>query len=120
MREKAVVSEPEKPSSEQLIQDINSKIRKAGLSSKLADSANPMLNLNKWEPPALELDVYISESHMEKLIVYKNDSPERVAEEFCRTYNLPDDKKNLLLNVIKDQVSKVLTCISEEDEDCAE
>jgi hypothetical protein len=38
--------------------------------------------MNKCEPPALELDVYISEDNMEKLIVYKDDCAEIVAEEF--------------------------------------
>ena len=61
------------------------------------------------DPPALELDVYISENHMEKLIVYKEDSPEKVANEFCDKFSLDYEKKDLLINVIKEQVSKVLT-----------
>lgn len=71
--------------------------------------------LKNCDPPALELDVYISENHMEKLIVYKEDWPETIANEFWLKFNLDNDKKVLLLNVIKEQVSKVLTCISEED-----
>jgi len=73
--------------------------------------------MNKCEPPALELDVYISEDSMEKLIVYKQDSPEQVAKAFWIKHNLPNEKWDLLVNVIREQVSKVLTCISEEDED---
>ncbi|CAI2360711.1 unnamed protein product [Moneuplotes crassus] len=69
------------------------------------------------EPPALELDVYISENKMEKLIVYKQDDPEEITKLFSKKHNLPNEKETLLLNVIRDQVSKVLTCISEEDED---
>lgn len=72
---------------------------------------------NKCDPPALELDVYIAEDHMEKIVVYKEDWPELVADEFCLKFGLPDSKKELLLNVIRDQVSKVLTCISEEEYD---
>lgn len=54
---------------------------------------------------------------MEKLIVYKEDSCERVANEFCKKFRLDEEKRHLLLSVIRDQVSKVLTCISEEEED---
>lgn len=62
-------------SNEKLRQDISDKLRKANQNSKV-------FAMNKCDPPALELDVYISEDHMEKLIVYKDDSPELVAKEF--------------------------------------
>jgi hypothetical protein len=76
-----------------------------------------LFDFDKIDPPALELDVYISEDHMEKLIVYKDDIPDIVANRFCKKYNLSEEKRSLLLTVIKEQVSKVLTCISEEEED---
>ena len=87
---------------EDLRKDIAKKIRKTS-------QTNGFLHANSLDPPALELDVYISKNKMEKLIVYKDDSPERVAEEFSMKYFLNDEKKKLLLQVIKEQVSKVLT-----------
>lgn len=42
---------------------------------------------------------------MEKLIVYKNDSPRTIADEFCKYYSLGDEKKDILVSVIKNQVS---------------
>lgn len=73
MTEKTKVVEP--LSNEKLRQDISDKLRKA-------NQKNKMFAMNKCDPPALELDVYISEDQMEKLIVYKDDSPEFVAKEF--------------------------------------
>jgi hypothetical protein len=101
--------------------DILNKGLKNGISSRLRDIHNSsLISAKNCDPPALELDVYITEDKMEKLVVFKNDIPELVADQFCKKYNLDNEKKVLLISVIKDQVSKVLTCISEEDEDFQE
>ena len=41
---------------------------------------------------------------MEKLIVYKNDSPQSISNEFCQKYNLSTEKRDILISVIKNQV----------------
>lgn len=70
------VKQPESKSisNKELKQSIISRLRDVQISTNLP--------LKNCDPPALELDVYITEDKMEKLIVYKDDNPELVAEQF--------------------------------------
>lgn len=61
-------------SNDELKKSITDRLRDVQLSTDLPNKS--------CDPPALELDVYITEDKMEKLIVYKDDNPELVAEQF--------------------------------------
>ena len=75
------------------------------------------MTYNRVKSPSLELDVHISHNKLEKMVVYKNDNLEQATEEFSIKHNLNEEKKKLLLLIVKEEVSKILTWISEEEED---
>ena len=39
------------------------------------------------------------------------------AVDFCKLYNLPDEKFDLLISILNDEAQNMLTRIDEEDED---
>ena len=39
------------------------------------------------------------------------------AEDFCKMHNLPEEKLNLLINILKVEIQNTLTRIDEEDEE---
>ena len=67
-------------------------------------SSNNNWTYQRLEHPTLDLDVYITEDHVEKMFVYKDDSPKHLADEFSKKFNLSKEKRDVLIQVIKNQV----------------
>ena len=107
---------------------IEHKIRKVHTGKKNMNNINIGNNLNnnnyekqninlnlfdndineKGEEPLLKVEVNINdENQTEKLLIYPSDVPSKITDDFCKKYNLADDKKKKLEMIIKQKLKEV-------------
>jgi len=58
--------------------------------------------------PIVQLDVNLSETKHAKLLVYENDDPEVLSDNFCDKYKLSDDKRNYLRELIEEKINQFI------------
>ena len=69
-------------------------------SSKISDIKNGIA-------PLLKVEVNIDDSNnIVKLLIYPGDDPMKIVDEFCEKYNLQDEKKKKLQNIIEEKLSE--------------
>ena len=57
--------------------------------------------------PLLKVEVNIDDSNnIVKLLIYPGDDPMKIVDEFCEKYNLQDEKKKKLQNIIEEKLSE--------------
>ena len=57
--------------------------------------------------PLLKVEVNIDDSNnIVKLLIYPGDEPMKIVDEFCEKYNLQDEKKKKLQNIIEEKLSE--------------
>jgi len=59
--------------------------------------------------PIVQLDVNLSETKKAKLLIYENDDAELISDTFCEKYNLSDDKRNYLRELIEDKINQFVS-----------
>ena len=74
----------------------------------------------KEEIPLLIIDVNIRQGIKKKIYVYEGDTPEGLAEKFSKEYNLEEETKNKLQNLIHNHMIRLLTKIDEENQSNSE
>lgn len=58
------------------------------------------------EDPILILDVKLSKDNPQKIVIYEQDDPEQVVEEFCLQHSLDSEKRERLLKVVHQQIQE--------------
>ena len=61
--------------------------------------------------------MHIGNDEFKDLDIYNTDSMYKEAEEFCITHSLSEEKRNLLIRLLKEEVQNTLTRIDEEEEE---
>jgi len=59
--------------------------------------------------PIVQLDVNLSETKKTKLLIYENDDADLISDTFCEKYNLSDDKRNYLRELIEDKINQFVS-----------
>lgn len=67
--------------------------------------------------PILYLDVNLGKGKVDRLVIMDGDDPLEISERFCKQHGLSEKKKKKLDNVIKQQLTGMLTRIDEDDEE---
>lgn len=67
--------------------------------------------------PILFLDVNLGKGKVDRLVIMDGDDPLKISEDFCKQHGLSEKKKKKLDNVIKQQLTGMLTRIEEDDEE---
>ena len=69
----------------------------------------------KEEIPLLIIDVCVGEGIKKKIFVFEGDTPEKLADNFSKEFNLDQETKNKLQNLIHSHMMRLLTRIDEEN-----
>ena len=69
----------------------------------------------KEEIPLLIIDVCVGEGIKKKIFVFEGDTPEKLADNFSKEFNLDQETKNKLQNLIHSHMVRLLTRIDEEN-----
>ena len=69
----------------------------------------------KEEIPLLIIDVCVGEGIKKKIFVFEGDTPEKLADNFAKEFNLDQETKNKLQNLIHSHMVRLLTRIDEEN-----
>ncbi len=56
--------------------------------------------------PIVQLDVNLSETKKARILIYENDDPDLLADNFCDKYNLNEDKRNYLRELIEEKINQ--------------
>ena len=69
----------------------------------------------KEDIPLLIIDVCVGEGIKKKIFVFEGDTPESLADNFAKEFNLEEETKNRLQNLIHSHMVRLLTRIDEEN-----
>ena len=61
--------------------------------------------------------MYIGNGETKHLKIYNVNMIYKEAEDFCKLHNLPEEKLDLLISILKVEIQNTLTRIDEEDEE---
>lgn len=84
----------------------NSKFKKSNNCRFLNLDHRTVASVDTDDNAILRLDVNIDDSNrLEKLVIYPEQDPNSVVDEFCERFNIPAEKKERLQSIIEDRLS---------------
>ena len=89
---------------------MNKKMKKSSREFFISDDLNSSSkdsDIKNGVAPLLKVEVNIDDSNnIVKLLIYPGDEPMKIVDEFCEKYNLQDEKKKKLQNIIEEKLSE--------------
>ena len=72
------------------------------------------------EIPILFLDVNFGNGEITRIVMYENDTPQELADAFCKEHNLDEQKRDKLIEIIEKHLHNMLHKIVEDSEEMSD